>query len=265
MSPAATFRVSDLIRGRVVDKRWRREAEFYDRRYSGEHETRTAARKYYSVFAEVRAAYLARILEGVAGKRVLEYGCGPGGYAVRLAKAGAHVVAIDISGEAIRQARTRIRPGLDVELLEMNAEAMSFPDGGFDMVCGTGILHHLDLDLAFREIHRVLKPGGRALFVEPLGHNPAINAYRRRTPEMRSADEHPLLMSDFATARGIFPLVELTFFNFLTLLAVPLRARNVFGRAVRSLARGDRALMRVMPFTRRYAWNVLIELSNDPT
>ncbi len=243
------------------DGRSRREAEFHDRRYSGEHGNRTAARKYYSVFAECRAAYLDKILEGAAGSRVLEYGCGPGGYATRLAKAGASVVAIDISPEAIRQARTRISAGADVELLEMNAEAMDFPDGEFDMVCGTGILHHLDLERAFGEIHRVLKPGGRALFIEPLGHNPAINAYRRRTPEMRSVDEHPLLMSDFAMARGMFPRVELTFFNLLTLLAVPLRSLPVFGRTVQVLSRGDRVLMKAAPFTRRYAWNVLIELS----
>jgi len=244
----------------VGDERSRREAEFHDRRYSGEHKTRTPARKYYSVFAECRAAYLERILEDAEGSRVLEYGCGPGGYATRLAKAGASVVAIDISPEAIRQARTRIGERLDVELLEMNAESMDFPDGDFDVVCGTGILHHLDLERAFGEIHRVLKPGGRAFFVEPLGHNPAINAYRRRTPEMRSVDEHPLLMSDFEVARGIFPRVELTFFNLLTLLAVPLRSLPVFGRTVQVLSRGDRALMKMAPFTSRYAWNVLIEL-----
>lgn len=243
------------------DERSQREAEFHDRRYSGEHKTRTAARKYYSVFAECRAAYLAKILDGVEGNRVLEYGCGPGGYATRLAKAGASVVAIDISPEAIRQARTRIGKGRDVELLEMNAEAMDFPDGDFDLVCGTGILHHLDLERAFGEIHRVLKPGGRAFFIEPLGHNPAINAYRRRTPEMRSVDEHPLLMSDFEMARGIFPHVELTCFNLLTLLAVPLRTLPVFGRMVKVLSRGDRALMSLAPFTRRYAWNVLVELA----
>lgn len=243
------------------DERFRREAEFHDQRYSGGHKTRTAARKYYSVFAECRATYLDKILEDTDGSRVLEYGCGPDGYAIRLAKAGASVVAIDISPEAIRQARTRIPQGLDVELLEMNAEVMDFPDGEFDMVCGTGILHHLDLERAFGEIHRVLKAGARALFIEPLGHNPAINAYRRRTPDMRSVDEHPLLMSDFAMARRAFSNVELTFFNLLTLLAVPLRALPIFGRTVKVLSRGDRALMKAAPFTRKYAWNVLIELS----
>ncbi len=248
----------------MVDKRLRREAEFHDRRYSDEHESREGARKFYSIFAECRAAYLDRILEDVEGKRVLEYGCGPGGFAARLAKAGASVAAIDISPEAIRRARKRIRKRLDVELHEMNAEAMDFPNEAFDMVCGTGILHHLDLTRAFSELDRVLKPGGRAVFIEPLGHNPAINAYRRRTPDMRSADEHPLLMSDFDLARSTLSEVDLTFFNLLTLLAVPVRATKAFDPAVRFLGAGDRLLMRVAPFTKRYAWNVLIEMSKAP-
>ena len=55
-----------------------------------------------------------------------------------------------------------------------------------------------------REIARTLKPGGTALFIEPLGHNPAHQLYRRMTPSMRTADEHPLLQSDLASARRHF-------------------------------------------------------------
>ena len=247
----------------MADERIRREAEFHDRHYATDGASRTAAEKYYSVFARCRASYLNRILEGPGGSRVLECGCGPGADAVRLGEQGAQVVAIDISGRAIERARAQVPDGLDVEFFEMNAEALAFADGAFDMVCGTGILHHLDLERAFGEIDRVLKPGGRAVFVEPLGHNPAINAYRRLTPKMRSVDEHPLLMPDFDVARRFFPLVDLTYFNLLSLLAVPLRSRKMFDRAVSALSRADRALMSTAPFTRRYAWNVLIELTTD--
>src|SRR3546814_4334755 len=44
---------------------------------------------------------------------------------------------------------------------------------------------------------RVLRPGGRAVFIEPLGLNPAIELYRRFTPSARTPDEHPLLRRDF--------------------------------------------------------------------
>ena len=69
----------------------------------------------------------------------------------------------------------------------------------------------------------MLAPGGWAAFVEPLGHNPLINAYRRRTPEMRTPDEHPLRVEDFVMAGDRFELVEVDYFNLLTLASVPLR------------------------------------------
>ena len=50
---------------------------------------------------------------------------------------------------------------------------MSFEDSKFDYVVGRGIIHHLDLTVSFRD-KTVLKPGGRAMFVEPLGANPLL-------------------------------------------------------------------------------------------
>ncbi len=242
----------------MSDDRLRREAEFHDHLYAHDRDARAATAKYYSVMQRCRDDYLRRISEDVAGKSLLEYGCGPGGHAAALAAAGASVVAIDISTEAIRRARKRLDPA--VEVLEMNAEAMTFDNDTFDLVCGTGILHHLDLDKAFGEISRVLRPGGTAFFIEPLGHNPLINLYRRMTPSMRSDDEHPLMMNDFAVAERLFADVGLSFYNLTTLAAVPLRKTKLFDRANRALTRIDDTLMRVVPSSRRFAWNVLIEL-----
>ena len=125
---------------------------------------------------------------------------------IRPAAAGAHATGIDISPVAIemgvREAASR---GLRdrTHFAVMNAEALDFPDASFDRVCGSGILHHLDLKKAYGEIARVLRPNGYGIFLEPLGHNPLINWYRRRTPQMRTEDEHPLLKSDLALARDI--------------------------------------------------------------
>src|SRR3546814_19128134 len=83
--------------------------------------------------------------------------------------------------------------GLHATFSVDNAEQTSFPDASFDRIGGSGILHHLDLDRAYAEIARLLKPGGRAVFLEPLGHNPLLTAYRDRTPRMRTEDKnHPL-------------------------------------------------------------------------
>src|SRR4029077_19868431 len=93
--------------------------------------------RYHSLLSTVRP-----------GDRVLEYGCGTGSAAFELAERGAHVVGIDISPVAVDEARrvAAERQSGDAEFRVMNAEALEFPDGAFDLVCGSGILHHLDLD-----------------------------------------------------------------------------------------------------------------------
>src|SRR3712207_2747501 len=115
-----------------------------------------------------------------AGRRVLEFGCGPASHAIELAAAGAHVTAIDISPVAIAKARGKARAaGVDGRMAfrVMDAEALEFGDASFDLVCGHAIIHHLHLPTVFAETRRVLGSSGAAVFNEPLGHNPVINAY----------------------------------------------------------------------------------------
>ncbi|WP_428491963.1 hypothetical protein [Rhodopila sp.] len=57
---------------------------------------------------------------------------------------------------------------------------------------GIGIIHHLDTRQASREVARVLRPDGNAVFWEPMGTNPIIGLYRMLTPNARTVDEHPL-------------------------------------------------------------------------
>jgi SAM-dependent methyltransferase len=235
-----------------------REAEFHDRLYSAA--TREAAGKYYAVVRRSRDAYRRILLEHAARReRILEYGCGEGSYALDLAAVGAYVTGIDISTVAIDKSIGEARKrGLSerAEFVVMNAEATTFADNSFDLVCGTGILHHLNLANSYWEIARVLKPTGRAVFVEPLGHNPVINWYRRRTPAMRTPDEHPLLMSDLRLASRYFRRVDLDFNHFLSLLTVPLRNSYFFEPAC-ALASGiDGLLMKMIPPFRRWAWTV---------
>ena len=61
---------------------------------------------------------------------------------------------------------------------------------------GNGILHHLDLPICLNEINRVLKPGGFALFKEPLAANPFLKVFRFFTPQARTIDEKPLDSTD---------------------------------------------------------------------
>jgi ubiquinone/menaquinone biosynthesis C-methylase UbiE len=237
--------------------RYERERDFHNQ----ENERWSAVEKFYEIAPSSRRRYRERVLSAAEeGTRVLEYGCGEGGYAFALAAEGASVTGIDISEVRIEHARERSEglAGLSFEV--MNAERLEFPDDTFDLICGAAILHHLDLDLALAEVSRTLKERGEALFLEPLGHNPAINLYRRLTPAYRTADEHPLLMRDLQLAHRYFGRVEAEYFHFVVLLATPF-GRSARGRRwARSLDRFDHALMRRFPFMRRYAWMVVLRL-----
>jgi SAM-dependent methyltransferase len=241
--------------------RKRREREFHNRRFS--QESREGASRFYSVLGASNAYYreLARSL--ARGKRVLEYGCGPGAVTPILAREAALVVAIDISDVAVETAlrQTASQGAKNAAYCVMDAEWLGLADASFDAVCGRAILHHLNLERSFAEISRVLRDGGVAVFYEPLGHNPAIRLYRALTPEMRTPDEHPLRRRDFAVARKYFGRVEMRFFGLFSLCAVPFRRAPFFESLVRALDRVDRIVLR-LPGLRWWAWTSVMVLSN---
>jgi SAM-dependent methyltransferase len=239
-----------------------REREFHDRAFA--EDVRSSAKRFYAVTGGMLAWYEGALSALAPGARVLEYGCGPGSQAFHLARHGAHVVGIDISPVAIEKAAERGRAEDLEERLEfrvLDAENLDLPDGSFDVVCGSGILHHLELSRAYGEIARVLKPDGTAVFTEPLGHNRAINAYRNRTPGLRTVDEHPLLMADLLLAESFFAEVGTRFFTLAALLAIPLRDMPGFERVVDALDALDRGIFRTVPALRRQAWMVGMTLS----
>lgn len=240
-----------------MDVRLEREREFHDRAFADN--VRAPAKRFYAVTGAMSSWYERMLSQHAPGARALEYGCGPGSRAFHLARAGAQVVGIDISPVAIEQAAERGRAEGLADRLEfkvMDAEHLDFPDASFDVVCGSGILHHLSLERSYAEIARVLRPSGVAVFTEPLGHNPAINAYRNRTPELRTVDEHPLLMRDIELASRFFDEVQTRFFTLCALAAIPLRGRPGFAGALRALDGLDSLLFRAVPALRRQAWMV---------
>jgi len=103
------------------------------------------------------------LLGDVRGRRVLDLGCGEGGYARELASRGATVVAVDGSERLVEVARRRAEAaGLAVEHHSRNANALDgLADGDFDLVLAAMSLMDVeDYPGAIREAHRVLRPGG---------------------------------------------------------------------------------------------------------
>ena len=105
--------------------------------------------------------------ERLAGKDVLEIGCGFGGASCLLAKGGANVQAVDLTEAAVKGASAITQfYGLNVKVQQMDAERLQFPDATFDYVFSWGVLHHShDTQAAFRQVSRVLKPGGKGMIM----------------------------------------------------------------------------------------------------
>jgi len=141
-------------------------------------------------------------------------------------------------------------------LLVDNCENTSFSDHKFDIVYGLGILHHLQFSKCINEISRILKPGGKLLFIEPLGTNPIINFYRLLTPKSRSKDEHPLVFKDFEMIKSSFKNVDIKYYGFLTLVFFPFYSSSN-SRIFKFLVKLDQLLFKINIF-RYLAWSVLI-------
>ncbi len=107
-------------------------------------------------------------LGDVAGRRVLDVGCGDGTYAIALAEEGARVVGADLSAEMTRSAQARARSVCRSPVfVRADLERLPFSDRSFDAVLAVTVLCFTTaVGKALREIHRVLAPGGRLVLGE---------------------------------------------------------------------------------------------------
>ncbi len=197
----------------------------------------------------------------LSGGRALEICGGAGKLAGHLAEAfpTAEVIGLDLyqaDGPEVRERQQRL-PGLSY--VAGNAFDLSrYPDGHFDLVFGQAALHHLghDVNGLCREVMRVLKPGGRLVFVfEPMGHNLLVAAIRAaRMARCELEDESNLFCSQFERMlRCGFRDCEVQMFN---LLGYPMKAfSDRWGSLCRLVQRTDGWLFGRFPGLLRYGAN----------
>ncbi|HMP08244.1 MAG TPA: class I SAM-dependent methyltransferase [Lacipirellulaceae bacterium] len=201
------------------------------------------------------------------GRRLLDFGCGWGAHAVVYAKIGYAVDGFDLSEGNLAAARSlaeRYGVASQITLTQQTAERLTYADDSFDVIVGVDILHHVAIPAAIAECRRVLKPGGVAVFREPI-RNPVLDALRN-TPLVRrlrpndasldrhiTHDEEKLTPADLATIRQTFPQATIRRFQVLS------RGAAVFKNAEMTLERVDYAL-RWIPGYQWWAGAVVLEL-----
>ncbi len=235
-------------------------------------------------FAPVGAPENAQVLErlgSLQGRRVLDLGCGTGTAGAHLAALGARVICVDVSAGMLGVAR-RVAQGQGgrVQPVVGSAHRLPFASSSMDVVYGYGLLHHVDIEQALAEVARVLRPAGRALFIDPLAYNPLIKAYRRMSRAVHSRHERPLRRADLRAARRHFRSVRhdeywlaaqaVFLWYYLVERRDPGRERywklvirdgERLSWLVEPLHRLDRRLLARLPGLGLLCWNVLLDLS----
>lgn len=131
----------------------------------------------------------------------------------------------------------------------MDAHSLQFPDSHFDLIFGSAILHHLDLNQALSELNRVLKPDGLIIFAEPLDANPVSKIIRKLTPRARTTGEQALRRRELDIISKYFDTSITTY----QLFSVPLSCISVFlfdrdDNQIMKIANSfDRTLQRIAP------------------
>ncbi|MDQ2713387.1 MAG: class I SAM-dependent methyltransferase [Chloroflexota bacterium] len=107
------------------------------------------------------------VLGEVAGKDVLEFGCGAARWSLALAERGARPVGLDVSARQLHHARRLLQEaGMDFPLIEASAEDVPLPDGSFDIVfCDWGAMTFCDPLRTVPEAARLLRSGGLFAFM----------------------------------------------------------------------------------------------------
>jgi SAM-dependent methyltransferase len=153
----------------------------------------------------------ARLLGEVAGRRVLEVGCGSAPCARWLRRQGAAVVAFDLSAGMLARAATLNRStGLPVPLVQADIAALPFASASFEIACSAfgGLPFVADVEGALVEVARVLRPGGR--FVASVNHpmrwpfpdspDPAdlriVSSYFDRTPYVETGPDGSVVYAE---------------------------------------------------------------------
>ena len=224
---------------------------------------------------ERRRLYLAALdfllKENLAGKTVLDYGCGLGEWGTLMATEGANVTLLDLSNAAIQIGLRRARASGVADRVRgcaRDANDLScFSDGEFELVFACAALHHtLKYPAALQELCRVIRPGGTLLLVETYGNNRILNLLRRThwitAGQPAEAGEDIIIgTTELALLSGYFSRVSVYPLNLTAMAKRFFRGHfqhSSARMAVHIFEAVDRGILGICPFLSRYCGEAII-------
>ena len=234
-----------------------REKEFHNKFHS-EKKTRFENIFYKALF-NLFDDFYDYLKKNIKNKDVLDYGCGVGSITEQVVNyEPKNISGIDISDQSISIAKKRNNElNLNIQYQVQNCEKTTLSSNSFDVIYGSGILHHLDITKSIKELKRLLKTNGSLVFMEPLGTNPFINLYRKLTPGSRTIDEHPLVFKDFDFIKNTLGTITVRYYGFMSLIFFMFYKNSKKSILFKILAILDSWIFK-LKFLRFLAWSVLI-------
>ena len=234
-----------------------REKEFHNK-FNSEKKTRFENIFYKALF-NLFDDFYDYLKKNIKNKDVLDYGCGIGSITEQVVNyEPKNISGIDISDQSISIAKKRNNElNLNIQYQVQNCEKTTLSSNSFDVIYGSGILHHLDITKSIKELKRLLKTNVSLVFMEPLGTNPFINLYRKLTPGSRTIDEHPLVFKDFDFIKNTLGTITVRYYGFITLVFFMFYRDPKKSKIYKIASIIDKWIFK-FKFLRFLAWSVLI-------
>jgi len=200
---------------------------------------------------------------------ILDYGCGDGLKHYYLASEKNHIIGIDISSKSIAIANKNVKlKNLNAEYQVMDCEKMEFMDDTFDMVLDFGTFSSLNMEVAIKELSRVLKKDGIMICIETYGHNPFMNLKRQINvlfgKRTKWASKHIMTRQNWEDITGHFLNSKIQYFHFLVLflpIFLTILPEKIGNRLLSVVEKIDSSILKVR-FLQFLAFKTVVVLEN---
>ena len=200
------------------------------------------------------------------GMKILELCCGMGEFSFDITKrTGAEVLAVDISPESIELCKKHLaeQPNDRLNFKTADVEVLELPESEFDLICMSGSLSYLDLQILLKNIRKWLKPNGAFVVVDTYGYSPIFNLKRRLNYLFNKTTKQTVLgipkKATIDAIKSCFEKIEVNYYGTFAFIGPFLKyiiGEKMTKKVVDGLDKG-------FPFLKKYAFKFVL-CANNP-